>query len=142
MGMNVASLSAGRDPEALMDVNTTPLIDVMLVLLVMLIITIPKQLHSINLDMPSIDPVRAVQPVIHEVYVDFDGSVSWDGQLLPNAAAIEGRMHEVGAAADQPEVHIKPNKLADYAAVAAVMAAAQRQHVTRMVIVGNEQFAL
>ena len=141
MGMSVGSSSSGGEPEVMMDVNTTPLIDVMLVLLVMLIITIPIQLHSVNLDMPSGKPPAVVtQPVVHEVFIDFDGVISWDGVAQPGIAAVEAKMAEVVAQPDQPEVHIKPNKLVDYRHVAAVMAAAQRLGVKKMGMVGNEQF--
>ncbi|WP_077038464.1 biopolymer transporter ExbD, partial [Pelomonas sp. KK5] len=111
----------------MLDVNTTPLIDVMLVLLVMLIITIPIQLHSVNLDMPP--PSRnqpEKEPIVHEVFIDFDGTVSWDGVALAGLPAVEARLQEVAKEPDQSEVHIKPNKLVDYGAVAAVMASAQR----------------
>ncbi|MDN3545567.1 MAG: ExbD/TolR family protein [Roseateles asaccharophilus] len=141
MGMNVGSSSGGDEPEVMMDVNTTPLIDVMLVLLVMLIITIPIQLHSVNLDLPAGNPPPPTrEPVVHEVFIDFDGTVSWDGVALPNHAAVEAKLNEVAAAEDQPEVHIKPNKLVDYGAVAAVMASAQRLGVKKMGMIGNEQF--
>jgi biopolymer transport protein ExbD len=141
MGMNVGSSSGGDEPEVMMDVNTTPLIDVMLVLLVMLIITIPIQLHSVNLDMPAGNPPPPTkEPVVHEVFIDFDGTVSWDGVALANHAAVEAKLAEVAAEPDQSEVHIKPNKLVDYGSVAAVMAAAQRLGVKKMGMVGNEQF--
>ena len=70
MGMNVGSSSGSGEPEVMMDVNTTPLIDVMLVLLVMLIITIPIQLHTINLDMPppSTTAASTKEPVVHTVH--------------------------------------------------------------------------
>jgi len=141
--MNVGSSSGSDEPDVIMDVNTTPLIDVMLVLLVMLIITIPIQLHSINLDMPPPNPnPPTTEPVVHEVLIDFDGTVYWDGDALPNQAAVESKLAEVGKDPldDQAEVHIKPNKLVDYGAVAAVMAAAQRLNVKKMGMVGNEQF--
>jgi len=140
MGMNVGSSSGDGDPEPMMDVNTTPLIDVMLVLLVMLIITIPIQLHSVNLDMPP--PNRntpPTPPVVHEVFIDFDGSLSWDGAVITQGD-LESKLTSVAAEADQPEVHIKPNKLVDYGAVAHVMASAQRHGVKKMAMVGSEQF--
>jgi biopolymer transport protein ExbD len=141
MGMNVGSSSGSDEPEVMMDVNTTPLIDVMLVLLVMLIITIPIQLHSVNLDMPAGNPPPPTkEPIVHEVFIDFDGTVLWDGVALPNHAAVEAKLNEVAAEAEQPEVHIKPNKLVEYGSVAAVMAAAQRLGVKKMGMVGNEQF--
>ncbi len=143
MGMNVGSSSGGGDPEVMMDVNTTPLIDVMLVLLVMLIITIPIQLHTVNLDMPppsSTPPVS--DPVVHTVMIDFDGTVYWDEAALTNIDAVNAKMREIGAMplSEQPEIHIKPNKLVDYGVVAAVMASAQRNSVKKMGMVGNEQY--
>jgi len=141
--MNVGSSSGSGDPEPMMDVNTTPLIDVMLVLLVMLIITIPIQLHTINLDMPppSSTPPQN-EPVVHTVLIDFDGTIYWDEAVLPNIDAVNAKMAEVGALSvgEQPEIHIKPNKLVDYGVVAAVMASAQRNSVKKMGMVGNEQY--
>ena len=141
MSMNVGSSSGSDEPEVMMDVNTTPLIDVMLVLIVMLIITIPIQLHSVNLDMPPPSTQQPLKdPVVHEVFIDFDGTVSWDGVALADQASVEAKLAEVAAEADQSEVHIKPNKLAEYGSVAAVMAAAQRLGVKKMGMVGNEQY--
>ncbi len=141
MGMNVGSSSGSDEPEVMLDVNTTPLIDVMLVLLVMLIITIPIQLHSVNLDMPAGNPPPPTrEPVIHEVFIDFDGTVFWDGVALSNAKDVDKKLAEIAAQPDQDEVHIKPNKLVEYGNVAAVMAAAQRLGVKKMGMVGNEQF--
>ncbi|MBV8470808.1 MAG: biopolymer transporter ExbD [Burkholderiaceae bacterium] len=140
MGMNVGSSSGSDEPEVMMDVNTTPLIDVMLVLLVMLIITIPIQLHSVNLNMPNGSPPPITkEPVVVEIFIDFDGTVLWNGEAV-DKPALEAKLKAAATAEDQPEVHIKPNKLVDYGAVAAVMAAAQRLGVTKMGIVGNEQF--
>ena len=143
MGMNVGSSSGSGEPDVIMDVNTTPLIDVMLVLLVMLIITIPIQLHTVNLDMPppSSSPPQQ-DPVVHTVMIDFDGTIYWDEAALPNLDAVNAKMQEVGALSigEQPEIHIKPNKLVDYGVVAAVMASAQRNSVKKMGMVGNEQY--
>ncbi len=141
MSMNLGSSSGSQEPEVMMDVNTTPLIDVMLVLLVMLIITIPIQLHSVNLDMPPPSTTPPLKdPIVHEVFIDFDGTVSWDGVALADQAAVEVKLSEVAAEPDQSEVHIKPNKLAEYGSVSTVMAAAQRLGVKKMGMVGNEQF--
>ncbi|WP_193466495.1 ExbD/TolR family protein [Roseateles puraquae] len=143
MGMNVGSSSGSGEPDVMMDVNTTPLIDVMLVLLVMLIITIPIQLHTINLDMPPPSPNPPTEePVVHTVMIDFDGTVYWDETALPNIDAVNAKMQEIGSKpiGEQPEVHIKPNKLVDYGVVAAVMASAQRNSVKKMGMVGNEQY--
>ena len=143
MGMNVGSSSGDGDAEPMMDVNTTPLIDVMLVLLVMLIITIPIQLHTINLDMPppSSNPPLD-EPKVHTVMIDFDGTVYWDELALTGLPDVNAKMQEIGAMpiSGQPEIHIKPNKLVDYGVVAAVMASAQRHNVKKMGMVGNEQY--
>jgi biopolymer transport protein ExbD len=136
--------SGNGEFETLMEVNTTPLIDVMLVLLVMLIITIPMQLHAINLDLPLGNaPPQNREPVVHNVAIDFDGTVYWDNQALVDQAAVDAKMQEIGALpmADQPELHIRTNKLVDYGVFTAVMASMQRHHVVKPTLVGTEQFA-
>ncbi len=142
MSMNVGS-SGGKsaDPEPMMDVNMTPLIDVMLVLIIMLIITIPKQNHAVNLNMPvnTNQPPPPTLPVVHTIDIDFDGTISWDGVTL-QSDSLRSKLAEVSTMADQPEVHVRPNKLAEYKYVAGVMAAAQRLGVTKIGMVGNEQF--
>ncbi len=139
MGMNVGS-SSGGEPDVIMDVNTTPLIDVMLVLLVMLIITIPIQLHSVNLDMPPPNPNQPLtKPVVVEIFIDFDGRLMWNGEEV-DRAALEQKMRSAVAEAVQPEIHIKPNKLVDYGHVAHVLATAQRLGLKKLGMVGNEQF--
>jgi len=142
MSMNVGSGSSpAADPEPMMEMNMTPLIDVLLVLIIMLIITIPKQNHSVNLNMPIGDPPQNnVQPVVMTIDVDFDGTILWDGQVVADRAELESRMNAVAAQADQPEVHLRPNKLVEYKVVAGVMATAQRLGVTKIGMVGNEQF--
>jgi biopolymer transport protein ExbD len=123
------------------EMNTTPLIDVLLVLLVMLIITIPIQLHSVNLNLPSgKPPPTAVEPEIVRIDIDFDDTVLWNGEVVPDRVALETRMSEKAAQPVQPEVHMRPNKLAHYDRVAGVLAAAQRLGLTKLGIVGNEQF--
>jgi len=140
MAMNVGSGRPSDEPDVMMDINTTPLIDVMLVLIIMLIITIPVQLHAVNLAMPAGAPPTA-PPVVVTVDIDFDGTVIWNGDTLPDRAALETRLRAVAAQRDQPEVHVRPNKLVEYRAVAMVLAAAQRLGVTKLGMVGNEQYA-
>jgi biopolymer transport protein ExbD len=143
MGMNVGSGSAkGADPEPMMEMNMTPLIDVLLVLIIMLIITIPKQNHSVNLNMPvgTPPPQTNEKPVVVTIDVDFDGTILWDGQVVPNRQELEAKMNGVAAMPNQPEVHLRPNKLVEYKVVAGVMATAQRLGVTKIGMVGNEQF--
>ena len=139
MAMNLSS--GGGDPEVMVDINTTPLIDVMLVLLIMLIITIPIQLHSVNLNMPAGNPPPPTkEPVVVTIDIDFDGTVLWNGEALPDRPALENKLAQTAAITDQPEVHIRPNKLVEYKSVAMVMASAQRLGVTKLGMVGNEQF--
>ncbi len=135
-------LGGGDDPQEMVDINTTPLIDVMLVLLIMLIITIPVQLHAVNLNMPTGNPPPPlIAPQVVQLDIDFDGTVSWNGVVVPDKTTLEQKLAAAAAQPDQPEVHINPNKLANYSDVIAVMAAAQRLGVTKIGIVGNEQFA-
>ena len=141
MSMNLGSTSASGEPEVMVDMNTTPLIDVMLVLLIMLIITIPIQLHAVNLNMPAGNPPPPLTPPeVVQLDIDFDGTVVWNGEVQPNRAAMEAKMAAAIAQPVQPEIHIRPNKLVAYKSVAAVMASAQRLGLTKIGIVGNEQF--
>ena len=140
MGMNVGS-GDSAEPEVMIDMNTTPLIDVMLVLIIMLIITIPVQLHSVNLNMPAGNPPPPTrEPVVVTIDVDFNGTVLWNGETLADRNTLEVKLSQAAAQADQPEVHLRPNKLVEYKSVAAVMASAQRLGITKLGIVGNEQF--
>ena len=140
MGMNVGS-GGDNDPDVMLDINTTPLIDVMLVLIIMLIITIPVQLHSVNLNMPvGKPPPSQKEPVVVTIDIDFDGTVLWNGEAIHDRGVLESRLAQAAAQADQPEVHIRPNKLVEYKSVAAVLASAQRLGVTKLGMIGNEQF--
>ena len=140
MAMNVGT-GGGQEPDVMIDINTTPLIDVMLVLLIMLIITIPIQLHAVNLNMPiGNPPPPAEQPVVVTIDVDFDGAVYWNGELVADREALEQKLVAAAQMPVQPEVHLRPNKLAEYKDVAAVMASAQRLGVTKLGLIGNEQF--
>ena len=142
MSMNVGSPSSGgSDPEPMMEMNMTPLIDVMLVLIIMMIITIPKANHSVNLNMPVGTPPPPVkEPVVITIDVDFDGTILWDNAVVPDRSSLEAKLTDVAAQPDQPEVHLRPNKLVSYKVVAGVMASAQRLGVTKIGLVGNEQF--
>jgi biopolymer transport protein ExbD len=138
--MNVGS--GGDEGEVMVDINTTPLIDVMLVLLIMFIITIPIQTHAVKMNMPVPNPNAAPPkpPVIIRIDVDFDGQIGWNGEVVPDRATLESKLAQVAAEPDQPEVHLRPNKLVQYATVAMIMASAQRLGVTKIGLVGNEQF--
>ncbi len=139
MAMNVGSGSG--EPEVMMDINTTPLIDVMLVLLVMLIITIPIQLHSVNLNMPvGNPPPPLVEPEVLKIDVDNGSRIYWNGELVPDRAALEERLKAAAAKQPQPELHLRPDKASKYDVVAAIMASAQRLGMTKIGIIGSEQF--
>ena len=141
MGMNIGSGSEGQDPDVMVDINTTPLIDVMLVLLIMLIITIPIQTHAVKLNMPvGNPPPPTVPPEVVTVEVDFDGTLIWTGQILRDRAELEARLKGAASAQVQPELHLRPNKLVKYDSVAMVMASAQRLGLTKIGLIGNEQF--
>ena len=144
MAMNVGTSSGDPDGDVMMDINTTPLIDVMLVLLIMFITTIPIQPHAVKMNMPVPNNAAPppMPPEIIRIDVDFDGTIGWNGEIIEagDRAAIEARLAAVAAQADQPEVHLRPNKLVTYKHVAMIMATAQRLGVTKIGIVGNEQF--
>ncbi len=91
------------EPDVLVDINTTPLIDVMLVLLIMFIITIPIQTHAVKLNMPMGTPPPATrEPVIVRIDVDFDGQIGWNGEIVPDRATLEAKLAQVAAEPDQP----------------------------------------
>ena len=140
MGMNVGS-GGSAEPDVMIDINTTPLIDVMLVLLVMLIITLPIQLHSVNLNMPvGNPPPPLVKPEVLKIDVDNAGRIWWNGEVLPDRATLDERLAGAAAQTVQPELHLRPDKAARYEVVAAVLASAQRLGLTRIGIIGSEQF--
>ena len=140
MGMNMGS-GGSSEPDVMVDMNTTPLIDVMLVLLIMLIITIPVQLHSVNLNMPAgTPPPQTKEPVVVTIDIDFDGTILWNGETLADRSLLQAKLREAAALPDQPEVHVRPNKLVEYKYVAEVLAESQRLGVTKLGMVGNEQF--
>ncbi len=135
------SVGSGDDDEVMLDINTTPLIDVMLVLLIMFIITIPIATHAVKMDMPIGESVvPPVPPEIVRIDVDFDGQIGWNGELVADRAELENRLARVAAMPDQAEVHLRPNKLVEYEVVAMILASAQRLGVTKIGLIGNEQF--
>jgi biopolymer transport protein ExbD len=141
MAMNVSAPSRSSDPDVMIDINTTPLIDVMLVLLVMLIITIPIQLHAVNLNLPIGNPPPPLTlPDVVKIDIDDQSKVYWNGDVVTDRATLETKMSDAAKQSVQPEVHLRPNKLAKYAIVAGVMASAQRLGLTKIGIVGSEQF--
>jgi biopolymer transport protein ExbD len=141
MGMNVGSPGGHSDePEMMMEINTTPLIDVMLVLLVMLIITIPIQLHAVNLDMPvGAPPTNLIKPEKVQIDIDQDSVVHWQGVPV-TAAEMDENMQAMARLTPQPEVHIRPNKTSQYAVFANVLSSSKRIGLTKIAVIGSEQF--
>ena len=141
MGMTLRGGATHTDEDVLVDINTTPLIDVMLVLLIMLIITIPIQTHAVKLDMPAVDspPVQAPPPIV-TIEVDFDGTVIWNGVALPSREALEQHLWREAQNPLQAELHIRPNRLVEYKHVAMVLASAQRLGITSIGVVGSEDY--
>jgi biopolymer transport protein ExbD len=139
MGMNVGKPSG--DPDVMVEMNTTPLIDVMLVLLIMFIITIPVQLHSVEMNMPPPSNVKPpVEPEIMKIDIDENSVVYMNGVAVPNQQELEYKLSLLAKQEVQPEIHLRPNKNAKYEIVARVMATTQRLGLTKMGILGHEQF--
>ena len=139
MGMNVGNNSAEGD--VMVDMNTTPLIDVMLVLLIMFIITIPIQLHSVNMNMPPPSLNKPlVEPEIVKIDINEASQIFWNGTMVADRNELQAKMAAAAAVPTQPEIHLRPNKLAKYEIVAYVMAASQRAGLVKMGILGHEQF--
>jgi len=139
MAMNIGNSSVSDEPELMMEINTTPLIDVMLVLLVMLIITIPIQLHAVNLEMPVGAPPN--QQKMEKIQIDIDAAsvVYWNGVAV-SGVELDQKMQGIGQWAAQPEVHIRPNKDARYAVFATVLSGSKRHGLTKIAVIGAEQF--
>jgi biopolymer transport protein ExbD len=111
------------------------------VLLVMLIITIPIQLHSVNIEMPGSKAPPPMQPEVVQVDVTPAGSFLWNGEPLAGRAELESRLRTASAQPEQPEIHLRPHRAAKYDSVAAALAAAQRLGLAKIGLVGSEQFA-
>ena len=140
--MTMQTTSDNASGEPMMDINTTPLIDVMLVLLIMLIITIPIQTHAVKLDLPVNQPNQPpppIDPVKNIVVVTADGKILWNGNpvtqpQLRQYLDITQQMNPV------PELHLQPEASARYELVDEVLAVTKQAHVTKMGFVGNEYY--
>ena len=130
------------DPEPLVDINTTPLVDVLLVLIVMLIITIPIQLHAVDVEMPGRNaPQPPTPPEIVQLDINPGGRYLWNGEPLADRAALEQRLRDAAAQADPPELHLRPHPQAKYDNVAAALSSAQRLGLAKIGLVGSEPFS-
>jgi biopolymer transport protein ExbD len=142
MGMSVSSSSS---VEPMCDVNTTPLIDVMLVLLVMLIVTLPVQNHAVDLDMPipappPLNPPPPSPRIVIEI--DSDGAIVWNGGVVGGGIPeLDGLFSRETSQNPQPEIHLRPARRAKYDVVANVMASAQRHNMTKLGFANVSEFA-
>jgi biopolymer transport protein ExbD len=139
MKLYTSYLSAQRgsteaEPSPMIEMNTTPLIDVMLVLIVMLIITIPMQLHSVNLDMPSAQ-VSAQVPEVVVLQMDAAGFLRWDNDAVADITTLNSKVNAAAAMPIQPEIHLRPSADTPYAYVAAFLAMAQKAGLTKVGVV-------
>lgn len=138
MAMAVGERDEG---EPFMDINTTPLIDVMLVLLIMLIVTLPPQRHAVKLDTPLPPPPNQPPPPDDtpdpiRIMISYNGVINWMGEDV-NRAELDRRLKVEASRGNQPEVHIEPDREAQYGVVAHVMAAVQRNGLKKMGVVGG-----
>ncbi len=134
------SISAGGSNEPMVDMNTTPLIDVMLVLLIMFIITLPVMTNSINLDMPHLIDGGTPATEKIDLTIDYDGTILWNGVVIESIAQLEQLFRAEAAKPNQPELHVRPDKRAKYDHVAQVLGSAQRNGIQRIGFAGQEQF--
>lgn len=139
MAMSVGTGSG----QAMCDINTTPLIDVMLVLLVTLIVSLPIQTHAVKLDMPNANqppPPQDQRPEVIDIEVDFDGTVVYNGNPVPNIDTLESYFRTESQKDPQPEIHLRPDRRAKYDVVARVLAAAQRNRMKKIGFVNVAEF--
>ena len=138
MAMSMGS----ADGEAMCDINTTPLIDVMLVLLIMFIITIPIMTHAVKLDMPQPNnaPPPEVRPEVIDLEVDFDGTVVWNGTVVHDLGTLEQYLRSEAGRDPQKEIHLRPDRRVKYDFVARVLAAAQRNRMKKIGFVNVSEF--
>jgi len=137
------AMSGGRDDgEPMMEINTTPLIDVMLVLLIMFIITIPIQTHAVKVDLPVNDPHAVpptVDPVKNQLSIDAAGTVAWNGVPV-DLVTLQQYLEQSVAMNPEPELHFQPDPQAKYERVDQVLAVIKRSNVTKLGFIGNEQY--
>jgi len=131
------SLTARAADAPMSEMNTTPLIDVMLVLLIMFIITLPLMTHSVKIEMPVAASATEERPVV-ALGIDFDGTIVWNGEIVPSLSELENRLRAEARVAAPAELQVKADKRARYDTVAKVLAIAQRSGLQRIGIAGND----
>jgi biopolymer transport protein ExbD len=136
------AMSGGSDNgEPMMEMNTTPLIDVMLVLLIMFIITIPIQTHAVKVDLPqpSDNQQDLVEPDKNKVSIDATNGVFWNGTPIDDVTLAQ-YLERTVQMSPEPELHFQPDRAARYEKVDQVLAVIKRANVTKLGFVGNEQY--
>jgi biopolymer transport protein ExbD len=140
------SVGAAEQGAPMMEINTTPLIDVMLVLIIVLIMSIPVMTHATKLDMPQTNnPPPPVRPEVIQIDIDFDGTIVWNGTVVSGIPQLESffrsaRASAVAAGRPEPEIHLRPDRRSRYEVTALVMAAAQRNRMQKMGFVNIAEF--
>jgi biopolymer transport protein ExbD len=133
------SIGANDDSGPIADMNTTPLVDVMLVLLILFIITLPVMTNSTNLHIGGGDAPPAPREAI-SLTIDFDGTILWNGTVVGDLAQLERYFRTEAGKANQPELHVQPDRRVRYDTVAQVLAMAQRSGMQRIGFAGQERF--
>ena len=137
------AISAGRDDgEPMMEMNTTPLIDVMLVLLIMFIITIPIQTHAVKVDLPINDPNQVnppVDPQKNKVVIDPAGVILWNGAPV-DEVTLQQYLEQTKNINPEPELHFQPDRVAKFEKVDTVLAIIKRSGISKLGFIGNEQY--
>ena len=137
------AVGGGESDEPMMDINTTPLIDVMLVLLIMFIITIPIQTHAVKLDLPVDSPQNTpppVDPVKNKIVITPQGVVLWNGEQV-DLVRLRQYLDLSQTMTPVPELHLQPDPAARYELVDEVLAVTKHANVEKMGFVGNEAYA-
>jgi biopolymer transport protein ExbD len=140
--MAMQTTSDNAEGEPMMEINTTPLIDVMLVLLIMLIITIPVQTHAVKLDLPVNQPNQTpppIDPVKNTVTINAQDQILWNGVPV-SEAQLRAYLDTTQQMNPVPELHLQPDATARYETVDKVLAITKRAHVQKMGFVGNEYY--
>lgn len=142
MAIDFDSAADPGEPEFSSGMNITPLIDVLLVLLVMLIITIPIQLHSVNMELPGgLPPPISSEPLVVRIEVTARNQLLWNGEPLADRAALNQRLQAAAQLGQQPEIHVRPHRNAKYDTVALVLSASQRLGLQKIGVVGLDEYA-
>ncbi len=137
------AMSGGKDDgQPMMEMNTTPLIDVMLVLLIMFIITIPVQTHAVKVDLPVNNPSSTpppVDPIKNKVIIGADGTIQWNGSPV-NDQVLAQYLEQTKTINPEPELHFQPDPQARYEVVDRVLAVIKRSEINKLGFIGNEQY--